>query len=115
MVLKFKENSVNISDIKNALTKKFGEKYIVTSNGKSVVVAKSKTIGAIVFVMPSKINVVGNFPKKWMSILFTFSVIGLGVLVPLLVYYLVFHKKMKTLEKEVGGFLKEKFSDNIQI
>ena len=40
-------------------------------------------------------------------------VIGLGVLVPLAVYYFSFHKKIKVLENEVVNFVREKYKDEI--
>ena len=116
MILKIKENSMEIAALKRALSEEFGETYKISNRGKAVIVlAKNKTIGATVTVLKNKIVVVGTFPKLWMSIVYMLSLIALGVLIPLAIYFIVYHKKMKTIEKEVATFIKEAYAHNIQV
>jgi hypothetical protein len=47
------------------------------------------------------------------QMIFTLLMVGLGILIPLIIYYLVFHKKMKVVEKEVGEFIKEEYKSKL--
>jgi hypothetical protein len=41
--------------------------------------------------------------------LFALTLILLGVLIPIIVYFAVFNKNMKAMEKEIGDFLQEEY------
>ena len=114
MKFKIKENSITIDDVMEVLKEKFGNKYQVKLRQKGIIaVAKSKTCSANVFPLKNKLIINGGFPTVLGQMGFTVSVVALGVIPPLLVYFLVFNKKMKVMEKEVGEFLKEKYNDKI--
>jgi hypothetical protein len=83
--------------------------------GKQFLVArKSSTIGANIVIRKNKLNILGNFPTVGGSMLFMLTLILLGILIPLIIYFAAFHGKMKSLEKEIGGYLKEEYgSDQI--
>ncbi|MEL6810552.1 MAG: hypothetical protein AAFP76_04400 [Bacteroidota bacterium] len=116
MKLKIRENSVTLSDLKQVLTEEYGHTYTISERNKSTLVVKeNKTTATLVMVTKNKILVVGNFPTMGMQIAFTLSVILLGFLIPLIIYFAVFHKKMKRLEKEVGEFLAMRYSDQFAI
>ncbi len=109
MKLKIKENSVTLQEVKEALEKEFGNKNKVGNYYSKVVsVAKSKLIGANDFVFKNKIIVKRTFPTIVTNIIIVLCFILPGIVTPL---FLVFHKKMKAIEKEVGDFIKKEYSD----
>ncbi len=114
MKFNIKENAITVDDAMEALKEKFGSKYQVTERQKGVIaVAKSKTCSALVFPLKNKLIVKGGFPTLLGQMGFTVGVVALGVILPLLVYYIFYNKQMKAMEKEVGEFLKEKYKEII--
>ena len=107
MKIKIQENSVNIDDLKLQLAEHFSSKYEVSNRSKDMlIVAQSKTIGATVMPRKKSIIVNANFPTMQGQMVFTVLLVGLGILIPLVVYFFVYHKKMKVVEKDVGEFIK---------
>jgi hypothetical protein len=114
MKIKTQENAIDIDDLQLQLVNHFSGKYEVTSRGKGMLaVAKSKTIGATVLVRKKSLIVNGNFPTMKGQMIFTVLMIALGIVIPLIVYFLVFHKKMKVVEKEVGAFIKQQYKSKL--
>jgi len=110
MKIKIQPDSVNWEEVKVKLQGRFPE-YKVTQRTKGfLIVAKSGSIGTNVLVKKKFINVVGNFPTMGGTLLFVLSVLLLGFLIPLIVYFAAFHSKMKKLETEVGEYLKQEYS-----
>lgn len=115
MKLKIKEGSINAAQLKEAVTKHFDGTYEISDRSKGVIaVAASKNIGAVIMVRKKSILVNGNFPTMGRQMVFTLLVVLLGFLIPLIVYFLVFHKKMKIVEKDIAAFLKEHYANEIQ-
>ncbi len=84
--------------------------YETSMRGKQfLIVKKSSTCGVNILPRKDKMLVNGNFPTMGGQIIFTLLLILLGILIPIIVYLLVFHKKFKALEKEVGDFLKTEY------
>ena len=114
MRLKIQENSIDLEELKNVLQDEFGMKYQVKTRQKGMLaVVKTKTSAAIVMPMKNRLIINGGFPSMKGQILFTIIMVAAGILIPLIVYFIFFHKKMKEIEKEVGDFLKEKYKDQI--
>jgi len=61
----------------------------------------------------NNIIVNGNFSTMKAQIIFTLFFVLIGIIIPLIVYFLVFHKKMKVVEKEVGQFIKDHYKELI--
>ena len=114
MRFKIQENSISEDELMSALQDEFGVKYLVKKRQKGILaVVKSKTCAALVVPRKNKIIVNGGFPTMAGQMIFTILMVGLGILIPLIIYFIFFHKKMKEIEKEVGNFLKEKYKDKI--
>ncbi|OAD92803.1 hypothetical protein A7A78_02525 [Aequorivita soesokkakensis] len=114
MKINTQENAIDIDDLQLKLLAQFPKKYKVTTRNKDIlVVAQSKTCGALVIRKKNSIVVNGNFPTMAGQMIFTLLMVGLGILIPLIIYYLVFHKKMKVVEKEVGEFIKEEYKSKL--
>ncbi|MCB0402395.1 MAG: hypothetical protein KDD41_09955 [Flavobacteriales bacterium] len=102
-------NSVDYAAIQEKLKAKFPD-YEFNMRGKQYLVCKKTgSVGANIVIRKSKVMVVGNFPTMGGQMLFILSVVLLGFLIPLIVYFAAFHTKMKALEKEVGAYLQEEY------
>lgn len=107
MKIDFQPNSISYDELKGKLEAKFPE-YKFTMRGKNLLIgSKSNTVGANIAIRKKKIFVAGNFPTLGGSILFAVSIVLLGVLIPLIVYFAAFHSKMKAFEKEIGEYIQE--------
>jgi hypothetical protein len=80
--------------------------YTYTMRTKNLlVVQKSAGVGANVMPGKKAINVVGTFPNMGAMMLFVLCVVFLGVLLPLLVYFIGWYGRQKAIEKEVAATL----------
>jgi hypothetical protein len=70
-----------------------------------LVVTKSAGVGANVVPGKKAINVVGTFPNMGVMMVFVLCVVGLGILLPLLVYFIGWYGRQKAVEKEVAATL----------
>lgn len=114
MKIDIQENAIDIDDLQLKLAEHFSGKYEITSRNKDILeVAKSKTCGALVILRKESIVVNANFPTMAGQMVFTLLMIGLGIVIPLIIYFLVFHKKMKVVEKEVGEFIKANYKSKL--
>ncbi|MFT4602844.1 MAG: hypothetical protein ACI857_003031 [Arenicella sp.] len=99
----------SIDELKASISQKFPDYELKMMGKKQLIVKKSSTCSVTVMVRSSSVLVAGNFPSMGGRLLFTFSMLLLGILIPLIVYFATFHKKFKAMEKEVGGFLEGEF------
>ncbi len=114
MKINIQENAISVEELKKTLTNQFSNKYSVKMKGKYVVaVAKTKIIGANVMPLKDKIVIAGGFPSLAIQIIFTLSFIALGILIPVILYWFLLHKKMKEVEQEVADFIKKEYSQII--
>ncbi len=109
MKISIQPNSLSFEDLKSKILTKFPDyKFIVRS--KSIgVVQKSVTAGANVILRKNKIIVTANFPTMGGTMLFMLSIIMLGVLIPIILYFSIFFAAQKKVEKEVGEYLKTEY------
>jgi uncharacterized membrane protein len=73
--------------------------------GKILVAEKSAAVGATLFFRKDKVVVNGNFPNMGVQLLFVFALIFLGILIPLIIYFVTVYKSQKASEQEVGAAL----------
>jgi len=80
--------------------------YRFSMRGKKVLVAeKSAAVGATLFFRKNKVVVNGNFPNMGLQMVFVLSVVFLGILIPLVIYFLTVYRSQKSSEQEVGAAL----------
>ncbi len=114
MKIKIQENAISRDELMDKLKKNFGDKFKISPRGKGViVVAKTNLIGAVVLVRKKSLIVNGNFSTMTAQIIFTITLVLLGFLLPLLIYFIFFFGKMKKVEKEVVTFLKAHYREII--
>jgi hypothetical protein len=109
MKFKITPNTITYPEVQEKLQAKFPQ-YTFKMRGKQFLVcSKSSSIGANIVIRKKNFNVVGNFPTMGGTMIFVLSLFLLGILIPLIVYFVAFHSKMKVLENEIGAFLKEEY------
>ena len=115
MKINIQENAIDPNELKDALTKHFEGKYKVSNRSpKLLVVAQDNTIGTTILVRKNSLIVNGNFSTMGMQILFTLVLLLLGILIPLILYFALLHKKMKAVEKEVSTFITENYTEKLK-
>ena len=114
MKLNIQENAINLEELKKNLTNHYRDRYTVKMKGKYIIaVAKTKIVGANVIPLKDKIVITGGFPSLSVQLIFTLLFIALGVIIPMILYWFLLHKKMKEVEQEVAGFIKKEYSQII--
>ena len=111
MKFQITRSDISYNDIKEKLAIRFPE-YSTKMRGKSfLVLKKTNTCGANIIIHKGKITVGGNFPTMGGTIIFSLLMVLLGILIPLIIYFITFHKKFKALENEIGDFLKSEYGE----
>lgn len=114
MKINIKENGINIADLRAELQEAFSGKYEIKNRGpKMLVVAKSNIIGVTILPRKKSLIVNGNFSTMGAQMIFVLVLLLLGFLIPLIIYFAVFHKEMKAIEREVCDFIKEKYIEHL--
>ena len=114
MKIKIKENAIQATELKNTLLEAFSSDYqVIAKNPSMIVIAKTKIIGVKVFPRENSLLVVAGFPTTGVQLIFTLLFILLGIIIPLLIYFLVLHHKMKAFENEVATFIKQNYKAEI--
>jgi len=106
MKIAIEENSVNLIDLKKKLEEKFPDYEFTQRNKKMLVVKKTSTAGVNIVFFKKRIMVGGAFPTMGGQMLFSLSIVLLGVLIPIIVYLAAFRPAQKELENEIGDFVK---------
>lgn len=110
------EGSIDPIELRSELTKKFENDYKVYKRGSHItVVAKNNIVGALVIIHKNTLVVRGNFSTMGAHITFTVLVVLLGFLIPIAIYYMTYHKKMKEVEEEVSTFIKNRYTEQMSL
>jgi len=109
MKISIEPNSVNYPELREKLIARFPEYEFNMRSKGLLIVKKSSSVGANIIVRKKKIMVGGNFPTMGGTMLFVVTLVLLGFLIPLIVYFAVFHKKFKEIEKEIGDYIQEEY------
>ncbi|MBT5401867.1 MAG: hypothetical protein HOL28_00320 [Crocinitomicaceae bacterium] len=110
MKIAIAESSIDANELKTKIEAKFPDYKLSFRNKSLINVAKTSSIGCTVLVRKKSLIINGNFPSAGGAMLFMLCLLLLGILIPLIIYLSVFHKKMKAVEKEVVAFVKEEYN-----
>lgn len=110
MRFKIEPGSIDFDEMKSKLEAKFTDYKFKVRQKNFLVCAKSGSIGTNILLRKNKLIVVGNFPTMGGTMLFTLSILLLGVIIPLIIYLIVFQSKMKKLEKEISEYLAQEYN-----
>ena len=103
------QNQVSIDQVRGKIAEHFPNYTISMRNSKIIVVKKSGTAAALVMVRNGKITINEGFPSMGGQPLFTFCILLLGFLIPLIVYYAAFFPAQKAVRNEIGAFVQAAF------
>jgi len=109
MKINITPNTIDYKELQEKLTAKFPEYIFGIRNKQFLVAKKSNTEGANIILRKKKLLVIGSFPTVNGTMLFGACIVLLGVLIPLIIYFAVFHKKLKAMESEIGSFLQKEY------
>jgi hypothetical protein len=80
--------------------------YTYLRRGKRILIARRSIIAAAVITVKKKhIQVSGNFPEFYYALIFAVITIAFGIIIPVVLYFIFIHKKLKRAEKEVAKVL----------
>jgi hypothetical protein len=109
MKIKFQENQIQFDQLKADFESQFPQ-YTFNVKSKNYLVArKNGSTGANILLKKSKIIINGTFPTLGGTMLFVLCILLFGVVIPYIVYLIVFHKDQKILESELGAFIRQKY------
>ncbi|NOQ71348.1 MAG: hypothetical protein GQ574_05075 [Crocinitomix sp.] len=97
-------------ELKQVIGEKFPDYKLKMQGKQFLIVKKSSSCGVNILVRKNKMLVAGNFPTMGGKLLFAVTLILGGILIPIIIYFAVFHKKFKAMEEEVGSFLQEQYA-----
>jgi hypothetical protein len=100
-------DSVNLEDLKVKLEQKFPGYTLSFRSKNFLIIKKSGVTGANIVLRKNKLMVAGSFPTIGASMLFTLSILLLGVLIPIIIYFAGFYPGQKRIENETAAFIKE--------
>ncbi len=100
---------ITIDQVRNSIAQEFPQYKLSMRTSTLLVVKKSSAAAALVMVRKNKIIVNEGFPSMAAQMLFTFSLILFGILIPLIVYFTAFFPRQKAVTREVAGHLTTQF------
>lgn len=114
MKIKITPNTVSQEEICNKLSMHFSDYKVLKKNKRVLVVRKNSIAGCDVVFRKKSIHILRNFPSGGSKFLFGFSIFVLGVIIPIVVFYIAFHGKQRQVEKEVGNYLQAALGKDIE-
>jgi hypothetical protein len=105
--IKISPDTISQEEVHDKLSMHFPDYKIVKRNKRVLIVKKNKIAGCDVILRKKSIHVLRNFPSRGSQFLFGLSIFILGVIIPIIVFYIAFHGQQKHMEKEVGNYLQE--------
>jgi len=105
-------NDFTLDELKSKIEKDFPD-YKTSFRGKNIlVVKKNGTTAALVLGGKNgTARVNEGFPTMGGQMIFTFSLILLGILIPLIIYFTVFFPAQKSLRNEIADYIKKNYGD----
>lgn len=107
MKISIEENAITADELKTKLEERFPDYEFTQRNKKMLVAKKTKSAGTNIIVYKKRIMVSGNFPTMGGQMIFSLSLVLLGILIPIIVYLTAFRPAHKESEEEIGGYIKE--------
>ena len=102
-------NPPSLDTIKQAIESKFPEFACSFRNKNILVVKKSSTAAALVLVRKNSVIVNESFPTMLGQLIFTFAMIFLGILIPLIIYLATMYKQQKLVRTTVADFITKEY------
>ena len=98
-----------MDQVRESVTQQFPQYQVSMRTPAIMVVKKSGAAAALVVVRKNKIIVNEGFASMGGQLVFTLSMLLLGILIPLIIYFTTFYPKQKAVVREVAGHLTTQF------
>jgi hypothetical protein len=102
---------VTIDQVRESIAQNLPHFQLSMRGSSILIVKKTGTAAALVMVRKNKIVVNEGFPSVGGQMLFTLSLLLLGILIPMIVYLTAFLPGQKAVCKEVGALLTNQFGN----
>ena len=101
-----------LEEVKQKIEAEFPNYTCKFRNKNMLVVSSSSTAGAIVMSRKGKAIVNEGFPTMGGQMLFVVCLIGLGILIPLIIYLAAFFPAQKAIKVNVAELIKKNYGEN---
>ena len=98
--------TLNIEELKCKLEENLKNYYVKFYDNNCILATKSKTNGVFITIKKNFIIIKGDFPTWISQFIFIFTYLILGIIIPIIIYYTIFHRKFIKSEKEIGNIIK---------
>lgn len=105
MKIPINDTTPNFAILKQNLIENFPNYSFFERSKNYLVAKKTNIIGAHIIVDKKNIYVIGNIPSKLGNFLLIFIVLLFGIIIPIILYFIFIHFKMKRFEKEIASFI----------
>jgi hypothetical protein len=101
-------NAITLEELKAKIDQSFPH-YQTNYRGKKILIVQKdkKTAALIIIGRKGNVNVNEGFPTMFGQIIFTLSMLLLGILIPLIIYFAAFFPAQKKLRNEMADFIKQ--------
>lgn len=103
---------MSLEELKTKIEANLPEYQCHFRNKKMLVVKSSSTAAVIVVAGKQKVMVNEGFPSMGGQFLFIICLIGLGVLIPGIIYFAAFFPKQKAIRVKVAELIKKEYGEN---
>lgn len=97
MRVKIDPNSITAETLQTQLTAQFPTWKFKKKGSKRILAANDKNVGVYIKVRKSAVILESRFAKTGHQVVFVISMIAAGVIVPGLIYLIIFGKRMKRM------------------
>lgn len=102
-----------IAELKQKIDAAFPQYTTSVRQGRILVVKKSGSAAALIFGgTRGSAQVKESFPTMGQYMLYTLLLILLGIIIPLIVYYIAFYPAQSAIRNEMAEFLKKEYGSN---
>lgn len=107
MNLYFTKHSLTSEDIIAAIQQKNTAYNLLQIGNRLIIVKFNFLVAAVVSIKKKHISINGNFPYFYVSLIFAIVVIAIGIIIPLVLYFIFLYPKMKRAEREICEILRQ--------
>ena len=109
MVIKL-TNPIDVDELFEKLKTQFPDYEVSYFQKKILKVKKSGTVAAMINLRGKNMKIFGDFGTTGGRVLFTLSILLLGVIIPLIVYLIAFMPKQNKFRDEIANFIKKDYN-----
>ncbi len=109
MIVKLSQ-PINIDELYEKLKTQFPNYEVSYFQKKILKVKASGSTAAIINMRGKNMKIFGDFGTNEARVLFTLLMLALGIIIPLIIFLIVFMPKQNKMRDEVANFIKKEYS-----